>query len=550
MKQSLFVALLFAVAVSFLFTTQAHAQYVYGVSSLTYDPYSQNVFGYSATDLDYYTAYYYDAYVEGSLYGFAGAFSGGSHWDQSGEGLAQVYSQLPATPDQFYDLYSDHYVVAYYSEYLPTIGWQYVDQYGYDLLPGGSYPGGYYFLPSYETYTSYEWIYLGNTGVSLGTPPASSSVNYLGFKDDHKIYEYNPNDATETGGTAIDVNDDDPVWDRTPPRSLPAAYTRGAKPKMFIIVSVDPPLRSGTSITVRAKLNGEVIATKSATVGGGSPKIDNIQISNDKDLETNTMAVKKGEYTFNWEMRINNSTWRSIGNSGPHTIYWTWDAPKTNPFVIDMSNDPIGGFRQDIYPRIYDRALEIACGNANGASSIQDIVDANNKGVYDNAPYQYTRLPSGVHPLQKYNASIPNNGSNCMSHASLLTGLLKSIGIDASTNYLWGGNSQERHWYIYPGYGPNDPVSIKLTRIRYERFGFVAPLNPHFTYHALTTVGNTNYDPSYGLPNANTPVASIQAEEAYNKTTSTWDVNNTGFTTTFRSNIWGDPNNLPTCGHQ
>ena len=93
---------------------------------------------------------------------------------------------------------------------------------------------------------------------------------------------------------------------------------------------------------------------------------------------------------------------------------------------------------------------------------------------------------------------------------------------------------------------PNFPITLKLTRPAYQRFGFTVAANPHFNYHALTTVANNNYDPSYGLPNANI-AASIQAEEAYNKTTAAFDASHTAFTTTYRSN--GPSGTLPTCQH-
>lgn len=551
MKRSFFLSLMFAFACCLFANQTVQAQYAEGISAITYDSSAQMIFTYSATEVDFNTSYYYDAYVCGSLYNnvLLGMWCEG---DPNEDRIAEVYLQTAAQYNQGYLLVSNHYVEGYFEVWEPTWGYYgYWDPYGYDFLPGGSYPGGYTFLPSGQTITQYGQIYLGDTSVWLFVyTNIPGQIDLLGFKGDHQIHEYGNGTTPPATPQPIDDGDQgEAIWYRTPPGSKPAAYTRGTKPKMNIWIQFDQSVPANTAVTVRAKYNNTPVATKTTTIQGSGPKISDIEMN--ANLESDTSKVMIGNYTLAWELTYDGQNWLSLGNSGPHKIYWTYGTPIANPFVIDVLNNPgPGGFIQDVYPQIYDRALEIACGNANGASSIQDIVNANNQGVYDNAPYDYRRTPSVVHPLDKYNATIPNNGSNCMSHASLLTGLLRSIGIPASTNYLWGGTAQERHYFRYPG-TPTALITVKLTRPPYNRFGYTEVVNPHFNYHALTTVNNINYDPSYGLPNANTPTASIQAEEAYNKTTSAWDVNNTGFTTTYRSNAptTMEFSLLPFCDH-
>ena len=70
--------------------------------------------------------------------------------------------------------------------------------------------------------------------------------------------------------------------------------------------------------------------------------------------------------------------------------------------------------------------------------------------------------------------------------------LLRSVGIDASVVYLWGGCTPSTVDYFSYGswWGP----SFRVVLAAHDN----APPNPHFTFHAVTESGGTCYDPSYG----------------------------------------------------
>ncbi len=192
MNKSIFypVALL---GLCFLLTPQqAHAQSVsgYGISAVGYNSVTREIFGYSATYLDYGTGFYYDPAVKGELY-----------WQFDNEvPLDQGYSQgfsdwIPAQvwtyslfyrPRTRYEVYSAHYVIAYYY-YGYCSGFTsgcYSDPYLYSGFLGGNYGGffgfpGFGFNPGY--YAGSLRYVLGTTGVSITTPDDEACLSGASF---------------------------------------------------------------------------------------------------------------------------------------------------------------------------------------------------------------------------------------------------------------------------------------------------------------------------------------------------------------------------------
>jgi hypothetical protein len=71
--------------------------------------------------------------------------------------------------------------------------------------------------------------------------------------------------------------------------------------------------------------------------------------------------------------------------------------------------------------------------------------------------------------------------------------LLRSVGLNASVVYLWGGcRADTRCYYLYAG--GLGQCSFRVLLAAHDD----APLDPHFTYHAVTESAGTYYDPSYG----------------------------------------------------
>ena len=97
------------------------------------------------------------------------------------------------------------------------------------------------------------------------------------------------------------------------------------------------------------------------------------------------------------------------------------------------------------------------------------------------------------HPLEAY-----THACLCADLASLLRGLIRSIGIDGSVQYIWAGpNSSSESLFIIGSVGDQGSFnpSFRVIRGSMDR----APTNPHFAYHAVVPVGGTLYDPSYGI---------------------------------------------------
>ena len=257
------------------------------------------------------------------------------------------------------------------------------------------------------------------------------------------------------------------------------AYAKEANPTMFATFSITPSAPS-MSAKIRVKNGDTVIATKDVTISGTSVNITGITTTSASETTVKTTAP-----SFTWEISYDDGgNWSSIGNTGPHTIYWTYAAPLSPPF-----QESFGGTTD---AALYDLALQKACGAANGASDVATIVDQINQQVAADTFYDPGRLLTG-HPLNAY-----THNSLCADLASLLRGLVRSIGIDGSVQYIWAGsNSITETLFIRGSVGDQGSFNPTFRIIRGAQDG--AETNPHFAYHAVVPVGGTWYDPSYGL---------------------------------------------------
>jgi len=184
MKASLLFAFVLASSLMIASPQQATGQYVYGLSAVGYAQDTREIFGESATWVDYYVAYYYDPEVLGELYwqfsnedpldsGYARGFSAPEYGILI-PAIVYTYSRsyLPATT---YTTYSTHFVRSYYyySYCSGFFSGCYADPYGFSRFNGGIFGGNYgwpgfaydpYFRASGRRYT------LGTTQVSITTP--------------------------------------------------------------------------------------------------------------------------------------------------------------------------------------------------------------------------------------------------------------------------------------------------------------------------------------------------------------------------------------------
>src|SRR5918993_15801 len=67
MRKFKFPTILFAALCCLLMSSQAQAQQAFGYASITFNPSTNTSTGYASTELDYETAYYYDAEVQAHI---------------------------------------------------------------------------------------------------------------------------------------------------------------------------------------------------------------------------------------------------------------------------------------------------------------------------------------------------------------------------------------------------------------------------------------------------------------------------------------------------
>ena len=190
MKISKLCTIAFAVLALVLISQKAQAQWAYGISAIDYDDQTQTVYGYSATEVDYYAGYYYDPYVEGFMYDQYNYGPIDSGWSRGYEDLidAEVYTyKYGALPNTEYDVISDHYVIAYWSTsvvvcepyyYSGCTADYWYDPWGYSFFGGGDFGSPYWWWGNYYGgYVPERTFYLGSTGVGIITPPDSCPLN-------------------------------------------------------------------------------------------------------------------------------------------------------------------------------------------------------------------------------------------------------------------------------------------------------------------------------------------------------------------------------------
>ncbi len=162
------------------------AQYVIGISAIT-NLDDQSITTFSATEVDYQTAAYYEPYVEGYLYQDGSLIGSGSATantvsncdGSSSPAVAEGCMQKPVAVGPHYQLQSDHYLitsVAYYDPYGQP--YYYNPEY---FAPGGGpatddetyYPGGG------DLYVTYEYLYIGSTAIDGYAPTAILNNGFL-----------------------------------------------------------------------------------------------------------------------------------------------------------------------------------------------------------------------------------------------------------------------------------------------------------------------------------------------------------------------------------
>jgi hypothetical protein len=550
MRNPFLSAIALAAMCLLLCAQETRAQYAYGASGIGYDPNTKVVYGYSRTSVDYYAGTYYDPYVEGYLFDPNYLLDWGYSRGYESYYPAVVETAAFTSPSTRYDVLSDHYVISWYSvsvtvcDYYGFYGGCGYDPYGFGNFFGGSYGGFNYFYGNYGGYVPERTYYLGTTGISGVTPPpdecegdsaasamsadatsapqaasggtgeyepasstsrdtvalapASSctvlpkvSVTQVGFKGDYKITRWAK--GVKANQTIIDPGDNEPTWvkNRDGNGDFPVAYKMGTRPVIFAKLAVERA--DNTTAKIRARKGSTVITGEyTVTLDGGEISLTDIPLT--ADLEA-TPKVKRSSYDFSWEVLFENQTsWKSAGSSGDHEIHW----------VVGDSKKP--EFRDPFltpYEGLFDRALDHATGEmGEGSANIGAIITEINRQLAEDIVYDPGRTTdANVHPL----ALFDGREAQCSDNAELLRGLLRSIGIDATAKYYWGGNKITGRRSLYK-FGPGEP-SLRVDSdelIENIRTGplqgqqRIIPNDPHFLFHAVVNANAKVYDPSYG----------------------------------------------------
>jgi len=154
---------------------------------------------------------------------------------------------------------------------------------------------------------------------------------------------------------------------------------------MFAKLGISPSV-STMSAKLRVKNGSTVIANKDISISGTNVTVTGI--STNSALES---TVKTTTPTFSWEISFDGgSTWQAMGNSGPHTIHWTFSTPLSPQFKNDAGTT---------YAALYDLALQKACGYANGSSNSSTVISNVNTGIDGDINYNPSRSIGGQHLL-------------------------------------------------------------------------------------------------------------------------------------------------------
>jgi hypothetical protein len=324
-----------------------------------------------------------------------------------------------------------------------------------------------------------------NNGDLLAVAPTRSpipaSIQEVGFKGDYLITLWNP-DLPEDQHIRVDYPDGSlPTWKLTGNPNQPVAYKVGTKPTIFGVLHVTPPLPAPVEAVIRVFRGTELVASQPITVPvGGIVPVQNIQSQLVFEL-----ATRKTTPTLSWELCLDDtSSCFSVGISGPHTMYWTLDAPKLPVFETQANSE---------FSQLYDFALSkafegIGLGANDPQIPVSEIALRIAVQIDDDIHYDPgDGIGDTTHPLK-----IFDHGSvQCAEAAEALSGLLRSIGILGTTKYFWSGSAIRLHTFNSPG-GPYTTFQV-LEALEGE-----AQPDPHFVFHAMTQADGGFYDPSYG----------------------------------------------------
>ena len=214
----------------------------------------------------------------------------------------------------------------------------------------------------------------------------SVDVSEIGFTGDPIITRW-------ADGVDIDKPDGSaPTWKKTGNPNHPVTYKRGTNPTMFAKLKITPALTTNMPVTLYVWEGTNLIATKPNVVLTGS-EVQVTAITTSVALEETT---KTATHTLRWELiHAGGFSPYPIGISGPHLIHWTWGPPISLAFRNDAGVS---------FLPLFDLAFEKACGGANGATTLDQVISNICEGVRNDVFYDPEQGIGGLHPLNAYSA--------------------------------------------------------------------------------------------------------------------------------------------------
>jgi hypothetical protein len=554
MKKTFLVVAMILSSCLLVDTSSAQAQRAVGLSVVGYDQDARVAGGLSGTYVDYALYQFYDPFVyglfffrdnpespiaEGGGYGVnSSVIIGGYEFI----GFTVSFNTNDYRPNKTYCTFSDHRLVAYHWYYIGSVlHWFDPHRISLFLPTTGGNQSNWYGYPFAYYYVIPRLYPLGSTEVCITTPPDTCgtisengqvvpcpsptptptptptpptlNVTEVGFANDYLVIRLEDNDQP------VDPDDMTPTWRRGGMGNdkNPVVYMYGFNPNLFAKFTVSPSQTTTLSALLRVKKDSQVVTTQNVPIqiSGSEINIRNISLAY-SSLETTT-KIKRSEYEFTWEVSFDGGTnWKPAGKSKPHKIHWIYGEP-IMPSFTDSVGRPFPSDASPALPKIYDVALDHATGELgnNGIAVIPNnlgltqynVAKRINGMLASDVAYKPNREPAdNVNPLRYFKR---DRRAVCWDNGLLFRGLLRTIGIDGTLQFHWGGdprnNSPTRgRIHFYYDSGTHEEVNLQVTRRALTDGcsipdGECVPSNPHFNYHVTVSALSTVFDPSYGL---------------------------------------------------
>jgi hypothetical protein len=337
LKRTTICALILIGLCAFFAVDKAKAQTVWGKTAFHVDQNSRQLYGYHATELDYWAWVYYDAYVEGFIRNQFGATLD-SDSDLDTGGLAEAFTQITYAPGQTYYVISDHYVGAYYSQPGPGGVIQYANPFGFGFSgPSGGYRGIFGFSPGPPVYTTYRLYYLGWTGWELV------------FKGEPHIDQMVP--ASAPLGVSIEVNFSGTNFGLTPTINVGGSgvtvgsITYSTDTRITAIFNIASNASTGNhSVSVSA--SGYTSNSVNLMVGDRTPQINSINPSRGSAGEVVPVTISGLGFGSNPIVNVGGGINVSVTSSSDQQITANFSIPSTTlpgDHQVRVTSNGVGG---------------------------------------------------------------------------------------------------------------------------------------------------------------------------------------------------------------